>query len=79
MFYAASQRYGVVQVPVTVTRGDPQEVTLTATADTYVNAGAKTTAFGGATTMLVDGTPDTRALLRFELPPPALVFADGWR
>lgn len=56
------------------TKPDPVTVTVGASADTYVNSAAASTAFGASSTFLVDGSPNTVGLLRFALPaaPPGL-------
>lgn len=50
-------------------------VTLTPTADTYVNSGLKTTNFGTATNVIADSDPQQYAMYRFVLPsaPPGAV------
>jgi hypothetical protein len=46
----------------------PQEVSLTPTADTYLNSAAATTNFGTSSSMIVGGGPSLDGLLRFDLP-----------
>ena len=43
-------------------------LTLTPTADSYVNAGLKTTNFGSATNVIVDSDPAQYAMMRYVLP-----------
>ena len=46
----------------------PVTTTVTTSADTYVNAGAKTTNYGTSASAIVDGSPVQQMLLRFALP-----------
>ena len=46
----------------------PVTTTVTDSADTYVNAGAKTTNYGTSASAIVDGSPVQQTLLRFALP-----------
>jgi hypothetical protein len=46
---------------------NPATVSLTATADTYLDGGSKTTNFGTSANLLVDGNPDNGALLSWNL------------
>ncbi|NLT55941.1 MAG: DNRLRE domain-containing protein [Actinomycetales bacterium] len=54
-------------VSVTMPR-PPVILTLTPTADTYVNSAMRTTNFGTSTTMIADSSPLQIAYLRFDLP-----------
>jgi hypothetical protein len=46
---------------------NPVTATLTATADTYVSGGSKTSNFGASSSLIVDGSPDNAALLSWNL------------
>ena len=59
---ASDAASAVVVPPAPVTN------TVTGSADTYVNAGAKTTNFGTSASAIVDGSPVQQMLLRFALP-----------
>ncbi len=46
---------------------NPLTASLTATADTYIDGGSKTTNFGGSTNLIVDGKPDDATILKWDL------------
>ena len=46
---------------------NPATASLTAVADTYINGGSKTSNYGAASSLIVDGNPDNGALLKWNL------------
>jgi hypothetical protein len=53
----------------TTAGGGAQTVTLDPTADAYVTSDLPTSNFGSATSLAVDGTPDAKAYLKYDLSP----------
>jgi len=68
-FDAATNRSAQSTPPATVTTPAPDtKATITPSADSYVTSAVPTGNYGASTSLRVDGSPDVRTLLRFDVP-----------